>query len=191
MHQALIRARLRDNIDRPPTCETKPAAMSNDSKLDRIDLRILSQLQKRGRITNVELADAVGLSPSPCLIRVKRLEKAGYIVGYGAQIQLEKLGDVQVVFTEVTLADHRREDFINFVNAVKEVDEIVECHLASGGYDYLLKFVTRSVSHYQSIIEGLLERGIGIEKYFSYVIIKTAFVKTHYPLETLFSQSHH
>ena len=163
--------------------------MSNDCKLDRIDLRILAQLQKRGRITNVELADAVGLSPSPCLIRVKRLEKAGYIVGYGAQIQLEKLGDVQVVFTEVTLADHRREDFIKFVNAVKDVDEIVECHLASGGYDYLLKFVTRSVGHYQSIIEGLLERDIGIEKYFSYVVIKTAFVKSHYPLETLFSGS--
>ena len=92
--------------------------MSTDCKLDRIDLRILSQLQKRGRITNVELADAVGLSPSPCLIRVKRLEKAGYIIGYGAQIQLEKLGDVQIVFTEVTLADHRREDFIKFVNAI-------------------------------------------------------------------------
>ena len=65
----------------------------------------------------------------------------------------------------------------------------MECHLASGGYDYLLKFVTRSVSHYQSIIEGLLERNIGIEKYFSYVIIKSPFVKTHYPLETLFSQN--
>ncbi|WP_213303224.1 Lrp/AsnC family transcriptional regulator [Paraburkholderia sacchari] len=164
--------------------------MNPDCKLDRIDLRILSQLQKRGRITNVELADAVGLSPSPCLIRVKRLEKTGFIVGYGAQIQLEKLGDMQVVFTEVTLADHRREDFIRFVNAVKDVDEIIECHLASGGYDYLLKFVTRSVSHYQNIIEGLLERDIGIEKYFSYIIIKTAFVKTHYPLETLFPQHH-
>ena len=94
--------------------------MSSDCKLDRIDLRILSQLQKKGRITNVELADAVGLSSSPCLIRVKRLEKAGYIVGYGAQIQLEKLGDVQIVFTEVTLADHRREDFIKFVDAIRD-----------------------------------------------------------------------
>ena len=93
-----------------------------DSKLDRIDLRILSQLQKRGRMTNVELADAVGLSPSPCLIRVKRLEKAGYIGGYGAHIQLEKLGDVQVAFTEVTLADHRREDFDRFVAAIRNVD---------------------------------------------------------------------
>jgi DNA-binding Lrp family transcriptional regulator len=163
--------------------------MSTGGKLDRLDLRILSQLQKSGRITNVELADAVGLSPSPCLIRVKRLEQAGYIVGYGARIQLEKLGDVQVVFTEVTLTDHHREDFIEFVAAIRNVDEIVECHLVSGGYDYLLKFVTRSVSHYQNIIEQLLERNIGIEKYFSYVVIKSPFVKTHYPLETLFSHS--
>jgi DNA-binding Lrp family transcriptional regulator len=162
--------------------------MSTDCKLDRIDLRILSQLQKRGRITNVELADAVGLSPSPCLIRVKRLEKAGYIIGYGAQIQLEKLGDVQIVFTEVTLADHRREDFIKFVNAIRDVDEIVECHLASGGYDYLLKFVARGVNHYQSLMEGLLERNIGIEKYFGYIVIKTPFIKNHLPIEQLFSQ---
>src|SRR3982750_1610333 len=110
--------------------------MNEAFKIDRLDLRILAQLQKNGRMTNVDLADAVGLSPSPCLIRVKRLEKAGYIVGYGAQIQLEKLGDVQIVFTEVTLADHRREDFVKFVNAIRDVDEIVECHLASGGYDY-------------------------------------------------------
>ncbi|WGS48009.1 winged helix-turn-helix transcriptional regulator (plasmid) [Burkholderia sp. JSH-S8] len=161
-----------------------------DSKLDRIDLRILSQLQKRGRMTNVELADAVGLSPSPCLIRVKRLEKAGYIGGYGAHIQLEKLGDVQVVFTEVTLSDHRREDFDRFVAAIRNVDEIVECHLASGGYDYLLKFITRSVSHYQTIVEGLLEQNIGIAKYFSYVIIKSPFVKRYYPLESLFGERH-
>lgn len=163
--------------------------MNGNTKLDRIDLRILSQLQKQGRITNVELADAVGLSPSPCLVRFKRLEKAGYIAGYGARIQLQKLGDVQIVFTEVTLADHRREDFAKFEAAIRPVDEIVECHFASGGYDYLLKFVTRSVGHYQSVIEDLLERDIGIEKYFSYIIIKTTFVKSEYPLESLFKKN--
>lgn len=163
--------------------------MNGNTKLDRIDLRILSQLQKQGRITNVELADAVGLSPSPCLVRVKRLEKAGYIAGYGARIQLQKLGDVQIVFTEVTLADHRREDFAKFEAAIRPVDEIVECHFASGGYDYLLKFVTRSVGHYQSVIEDLLERDIGIEKYFSYIIIKTTFVNSEYPLESLFKKN--
>jgi DNA-binding Lrp family transcriptional regulator len=152
-------------------------------KLDRIDLRILCHLQQNSRITNVVLADAVGLSPSPCLIRVKRLEKAGYISGYGAYIRLEKLSDVQVVFTEVTLSDHRREDFAKFEAYIRNVDEIIECHLVSGGYDYLLKFVTRSVVHYQSIIEDLLEQNLRIEKYFSYIVIKSPFIKHHYPLE--------
>ncbi|HSH88861.1 MAG TPA: Lrp/AsnC ligand binding domain-containing protein, partial [Ramlibacter sp.] len=86
---------------------------------------------------------------------------------------------------EVTLQDHKREDFVLFETSIRPIDEIIECHLVSGGYDYLLKFVTRGVNHYQSIIEGLLERNIGIEKYFSYIVIKTPFVKTFYPIERL------
>lgn len=156
-------------------------------RLDRIDLRILTHLQKNARITNVELADAVGLSASPCLVRVKRLEKAGYILGYGAEIQLRKLGDTTMIFTEVTLADHRMQDFVRFEGAIRGVDEVLECHLVSGGYDYMLKFVTRSIQHYQEIIEDLLSRNIGIEKYFSYVVIKSVFVKRHYPLERFFA----
>jgi DNA-binding Lrp family transcriptional regulator len=162
-------------------------AMTMNCKLDRIDLRILSQLQRRGRITNLELAETVGLSPSPCLMRVKRLEKAGFIVGYGAQVQLEKLGEVQIVYTKITLADHGLKDFATFLSAVSRVDEIVECHLASGGCDYLLKFVTRSVSHYQSVMEALLEREIGIEKFSSYVMIKSPLIKRDDPLELLFA----
>jgi DNA-binding Lrp family transcriptional regulator len=155
-------------------------------KLDRIDLKILYELQKNGRITNVDLADAVGLSPSPCLMRVKRLEQAGYVTGYGAQINIAKLGETVSVFTEVTLSDHRREDFVRFENAIRTIDEIVECHLVSGGYDYLLKFITRGVVHYQGIVENLLERNIGIEKYFSYIVIKSPFIKNYYPLTALF-----
>jgi DNA-binding Lrp family transcriptional regulator len=162
--------------------------MAEAFKIDRLDLRILAQLQKNGRMTNVDLADAVGLSPSPCLIRVKRLEQAGYISGYGAHLRLDKLGDTLTVFTEVTLTDHYREDFIRFETAIKDVDEILECHLVSGGYDYLLRFITRGVNHYQQVIEGLLERNIGIEKYFSYIVIKSPFVKHHYPIERLFGQ---
>ena len=133
-------------------------------KIDRLDLRILSKLQQHGRITNVDLAEAVGLSPSPCLARVKRLEQAGYIVGYGAEVRLEKLGETVTVFTEVTLADHHREDFVRFEAAIRGVDEVIECHLVSGGYDYLLKFITRGVSHYQSIIEELLDRNVVIPR---------------------------
>jgi DNA-binding Lrp family transcriptional regulator len=162
--------------------------MMNTPKLDRIDLKILAQLQKSGRITNVELADAVGLSPSPCLTRVKRLEQAGYIAGYGAQINLQKLGEYVTVFTEVTLEDHRSSDFVRFESKIRSIDEIMECHLVSGGYDYLLKFVTPGLSHYQSVIESMLEGNLGIEKYFSYIVIKTPFVKTYYPMQKLFGE---
>ena len=162
--------------------------MSEVFKLDRLDLRILTQLQKNARMTNVDLADSVSLSPSPCLIRVKRLEQAGYIAGYGAHLRLEKLGDTLTVFTEVTLNDHHREDFVRFETAIRDVDEIMECHLVSGGYDYLLRFLTRGVNHYQQVVEGLLERNIGIEKYFSYIVIKSPFVKTHCAIEKLFPE---
>lgn len=155
-------------------------------KLDRIDLKILTELQRSGRMTNVELASAVCLSPSPCLTRVKRLESAGYINGYSALINLNKLGEFLIVFTEVTLSEHRSGDFSRFESRIKKIDEIIECHLVSGGYDYLLRFLTRGVNHYQEVIEELLERNIGIAKYFSYIVIKSPFIKTHYPIERLF-----
>ena len=160
--------------------------MTIGPKLDRIDLKILAQLQKTGRIANVELAEAVGLSPSPCLTRVKRLEQAGYITGYGAQLNLHKLGEFLTVFTQVTLHDHRSSDFARFESRIKTIDEIIECHLVSGGYDYLLKFVTQGVAQYQAIIEQMLEGNLGIEKYFSYIVIKSPFVKTYYPIQGLF-----
>ncbi len=155
-------------------------------RLDRIDLRILAHLQRNGRVKNVDLADAVGLSASPCLMRVKRLEKAGYILGYGAHVHLQKLGGTLTVFTEVTLADHRIGDFARFEAAIGKVEEAIECHLVSGGYDYLLKFVARSIPDYQETIERILMSEIGIEKYFSYIVMKSVFVKQSLPLERLY-----
>lgn len=161
--------------------------MNEVPKLDRIDIRILSQLQRNGRISNVDLADAVGLSPSPCLTRVKRLEKAGYVKGYGAHVLLEKLGSVQLVFVQITLSDHKREDFTKFESYIRQVDEVMECHLVSGGFDYQLTFLTRNVVHYQSVMENLLDQHIGIDKYFSYIVIKSPVVKKFYPIENLFN----
>ena len=158
-------------------------------KLDRIDIKILSTLQSNGNITNVDLAEMVGLSPSPCLQRVKRLEKAGYILNYRAVLNLKKLADHVTVFTEVTLADHRREDFIKFEREIAKHANVVECHLLSGGYDYLLKFVARSVSQYQEIMEDLLERNLGIDKYFSYVAIKPVVEKNAVPVEDLLDRT--
>jgi DNA-binding Lrp family transcriptional regulator len=154
-------------------------------KLDRIDLNILVQLQLDGRMTNAHLADAVGLSASPCLQRVKRLESVGYITGYGAQVNLSKLTESITVFTEITLIDHRKEDFVKFEANMRNVEELMECHLISGGYDYLLRFVCRSISHYQERMENLLERNVGIEKYFSYIVLKSPIVKSALPLRRL------
>jgi len=158
-------------------------------KLDRIDINILTQLQNNGRLTNVELADAVGLSPSPCLARVKRLEKAGYILRYAARLNLPKLVDHIIVFTQVTLSDHRKEDFIKFESGIRQFDAVQECHLVSGGYDYLLKFITRSVASYQELMEKILERNIGVSKYFSYVTIKSVFQRDGVSLSSLMNDN--
>ena len=155
-------------------------------KLDRIDIKILHQLQKNGRITNVELAELVNLSPSPCLMRVKKLQAEGYIEGYAAQINVSKLGQTLTVFTEVTLKNHRQVDFARFLAAVKKIEQLLECHLVSGGYDYMLKFVTSGIGEYQEIMEKLTDMDIGIDKYFSYVVLKSPIVRSHMPLTTLF-----
>lgn len=133
-------------------------------KLDRIDIKILYELQKNGRIANVELAELVNLSPSPCLMRVKKLKAEGYIVRYSAQIDIVKLGRTLTVFTEITLKNHRQIDFARFLAAVDKVDAAVECHRVSARYDYLLKFVTGGIAEYQAIVERLIEMDIGIDK---------------------------
>ncbi|MDQ0457863.1 Lrp/AsnC family transcriptional regulator [Rhizobium paknamense] len=156
-------------------------------KLDRIDIKILHELQKNGRITNVELAELVNLSPSPCLMRVKKLQAEGYIEGYSAQINVSKLGQTLTVFTEITLKNHRQIDFARFLAAVEKVDQVIECHLVSGGYDYMLKFVTAGIGEYQTIMERLTDMDIGIDKYFSFVVLKSPIVKNHMPLTSLFS----
>lgn len=159
--------------------------MAASVRLDRIDINILVQLQTDGRMTNVHLADAVGLSPSPCLQRVKRLEAAGYITAFQARLNLSKMMESVTVFTEVTLSDHHREDFLRFEQKIRQVDEVMECHLISGGYDYLLRFIARSIAHYQRVMEALIEDEIGIEKYFSYIVIKSPIIKEQLPLRKL------
>lgn len=151
-------------------------------KLDKIDIKILVELQKNGRISNIELADLVHLSPSPCLMRVKKLQTEGYITGFSAQIDIAKLGQMLTVFTEITLRNHRQIDFVRFLGALEKIESVVECHLASGGYDYLVKFVTAGIAEYQAIMERLVELDVGIDKYFSFVVLKSPIQKSHLPL---------
>lgn len=157
-------------------------------KLDRIDINILAELQRNGRIAYSELAELVHLSTSACLARVKKLQASGYISCYAAQINMAKLGETMTVFTEVTLKNHTQPNFARFQDAIHRIETCTECHLVSGRYDYLLKFVTSGILNYQSTMERLIDRDIGIDKYFSYVVIKSPFVKTQMPLVRLFGE---
>lgn len=154
-------------------------------KLDRIDIRILAELQRNSRLTNNDLAGRVKLSPSPCLMRLKKLRTAGLIRGFTAEIDLSRLADVLTVFTEVTLTRHRPEDLTRFVSALEGIENVVECHLVSSGYDYLVKFNTCGISEYQEIIERLLDMGIGMKKYFSYVVFKTPILPRQLPVSAI------
>lgn len=157
----------------------------SSAKLDRIDINILAHLQEHGRITNIELAEAVALSASPCLVRVKRLEKEGYLTSYNAHIDISKLVETRTIFTEVTLEKQQQSDFARFETKIATVDEVMECHLISGGYDYLLKFITTGVSNYQTVMEYILDSDFGVAKYFSYIVIKSPVEKPFVPLRKL------
>jgi Lrp/AsnC family transcriptional regulator, regulator of ectoine-degradation genes len=151
------------------------AAKTETQRLDARDIRILSILQREGRISKTALAERVNLSSTPCWERLRRLEQAGIIESYGAQISLKAFGPVTIVFVEVSIENHRSEDFERFENAIAQVPEIVECWALGGGIDYLCKVVVRNLSDYQELIEGLLAQQIGIQRYFTYVV--TAPVK--------------
>ena len=159
--------------------------MSASLKLDRINVRILSELQRNGRISFNDLAEIVSLSASPCLKRVRQLEAAGYIKSYGAELDLTKLSTPQVIFSQVWLASHQHQDFIRFESKLKSIDELLEAHIVSGGFDYLLKFITRGIAEYQALMDGLLEADIGIIKYFSFIVLKSPIIKPYYPIEKL------
>jgi Lrp/AsnC family transcriptional regulator of ectoine degradation len=154
-------------------------------RLDRYDLRILEALQRNGRMTKVKLAEAVHLTPSPCWERLKRLEDAGVIAGYHAEIDAKKLGPVAVVMVEIALHEHRSADFDRFETAVRDIPEIVECQAIGGGIDYLMKVVTPDVDAYQRLIDRLLEADLGIERYYSYVVTKTVKTGAELPLKRL------
>lgn len=155
-------------------------------RLDPIDIKILSELQKNGRLTNNDLADRVHLSASPCLMRLRKLQNGGLIRNFSAEIDMAQLADVLTVFTEVTLGRHRPQDLSRFVSALAEIDNVVECHLVSSGYDYLVKFNTCGISEYQELVDRLLDMDLGINKYFSYVVFKTPILPRQLPVSAVF-----
>jgi len=129
--------------------------MSKLKSLDRIDITILKTLQSDGRISNVELAKKVNLSASPCLDRVKRLEKEGYIKHYGAFLDANKLNYAMTAYIQVTLDRTTSDVFKLFKVEVVKIKEIVECNLVAGGYDYLLKIRFSDIEAYRLVLEKI------------------------------------
>src|SRR5690606_29411989 len=131
------------------------------------------------------LAEKVGLSPTPCWMRLRRLETAGIVSGYHARIALRVVAPIATVLMEVTLASHRQADFDRFERAVRAIDEITDCWSVGGGVDYVLKVVARDIDSYQRLVDGLLEREIGIDRYFTYIVTRTIKDDTLLPLAEL------
>ncbi|TIP29346.1 MAG: Lrp/AsnC family transcriptional regulator [Mesorhizobium sp.] len=154
-------------------------------KLDQIDLKILDAVQRDGRITKLALADKVGLSPTPCWMRLRKLEKAGIVAGYHAKVAMRAVAPVATVLMEVTLASHRQADFDRFERVIRDVPEILACWSVGGGVDYLLKVMARDIDAYQRLVDALLQREIGIDRYFTYIVTKTVKEEVALPVADL------
>lgn len=156
-----------------------------DPDLDAIDRRIIAALQADGRLTNIELADHVGLSPSPCLRRVKRLEREGYIEAYRAMLRRDRIGLGLTVFVGVKIADHASDRAETFQEAIVAMPEIVACHLVAGDVDYLLEVVVPDLEHYQRyLVRKLLNLPI-IREVRSNIAIQTLKAGAPLPLDHL------
>jgi Lrp/AsnC family leucine-responsive transcriptional regulator len=148
-------------------------------KLDRIDRHILRALQKEGRVSYVDLAEKVGLSTSPCLERVRRLEKDGYIRGYTALLDPARLDAGLLVFVEISLNYTSGSVFEDFRHAVARWPEILECHLVAGYYDYLLKLRIDDMTSYRQLLGEILHTLPGVRDSRTLVAMETVQESTH------------
>jgi Lrp/AsnC family transcriptional regulator, leucine-responsive regulatory protein len=141
-------------------------------ELDRIDRRILRALQDDGRMTNVELAERVGLSATPCSERVKRLERDGIIAGYHARLDPHALGQALLVFVEIRLAAKSGRIFDEFKREVLKLPNVLECHLVSGDFDYLIKARIPEMNAYRKLLGDMLLALPGARESRSYVVME-------------------
>jgi len=141
-------------------------------ELDRIDRAILRELQRDGRLPNVELARRVGLSATPCLERVKRLERNGFIRGYSARVAPDKLRAGLLVFVEIRLTRTSPDVFEEFKSAVIDLPQVLECHLVSGDFDYLLKARVADMVAYRKLLGETLLTLPGVSGSRTYVVME-------------------
>ena len=154
-------------------------------KLDRYDQLILDILQIDGRINNQDLADRIGLSPSPCLRRVRALEESGLIVGYRALLDAKKLGLTLTALIHISMDKHTPERFANFEATVGLLPEVLECLLITGqNSDYQLKVAVRDMDHYQALLLNKLASITGVTGVHSSFVLRQVLSKTALAVST-------
>ena len=154
----------------------------SSSDLDKIDRRILALLQADGRLSNLKLAEAVHLSPTAVLERVRRLTREGFILGYEARLDPVKLDAGLMVFVEVLLDRTVQDVMDTFRAAVQVRDEILECHLVAGGFDYLLKTRVRDMEAYRNFLGDILVKMPGVRETRTYAVLEEVKSTVQLPL---------
>ncbi len=153
------------------------------SELDRIDRKILDILQRDGRVAMTELASRVGLSASPCTERVRRMERSGVIAGYYARVAPEALGKTLLVFVEIKLASKSADVFERVRDELLHMPEVMECHLVSGNFDYLVKFRLRGMKEYRHLLGEILKRLPVSAESHSYVVMEEVKETLYVPVD--------
>ena len=141
-------------------------------ELDRLDRKILDALQRHGRITMTELGEQIGLSTSPCAERVRRLERQGVITGYHARVNPQAIGRTLLVFVEITLTSKSGEVFEAVRREMLYLPEVMECHLVSGSFDYLVKARLHAMSDYRDLLGSILKKIPVPAQSHSYVVME-------------------
>jgi len=159
-------------------------AVRRPPALDRIDIKILAALQRDGRSTVQKLAGTVGLTPRPCLERVRRLEASGIIAGYRAVIAIERLSKPVTIFAEIALEKLGRSDRLE--KRLRGIEELVECWEVSGDLDYLARFVCADVARYEALTTDLIDDPeLGVRRITSHIALRPVVSFSGYPVSLL------
>jgi Lrp/AsnC family leucine-responsive transcriptional regulator len=159
--------------------------------LDRMDRRILERLQQDARISNLELAEAVGLSPTPCARRVKRLEESGLIRGHVTVLDQQRLGLSLTAFISISMDRHTPDRFEAFEEAVRDYPEVIECSVVTGqDSDYLIQAVVPDMAYYERFLLGRLTRIPGVSGVHSSFVLRRVIQRTALPLSHTAGEGH-
>jgi Lrp/AsnC family transcriptional regulator of ectoine degradation len=142
------------------------------SSLDSTDIRILGALQQHGQLSKTKLAGLVNLSPTPCWARLDRLKAAGFILGYHADLALDRIVDFTQVVVTISLTHHRKSDFDRFEAHIRALDEVIDCIATGGGVDYVMRVATPSLASFQAMMDTILSADLGIDRYMTYIATK-------------------